>query len=285
MNVLIADPAKGVFLIRGQENPVPIPCGAQSPCMPAAGVGRLIVLSQISRDCHVLRRGDYRPEIRFPAPPGTSALCPSPCGRWLYLLGSDADTVHTVHLGTGQLHYAHPAGVFPRSMRLSQDGSLLLVAGGAENEATLFSAPELLPVAVVHTRHPCFAADFWQRGLVLVCAAEGEDIQTVVYTLPTGRRRPREILRLPGMPGALKVCPDGLTALISTPDGLMKIDLLTGDLQWNLPKAALCMGLDVAGGSLLLSDLPDGPVTLAPLSQPWPRRTLWPNGDAQACFI
>lgn len=285
MNMLITDSAKGVFLLRGGETPVYIPTDAEYPCMPAASRERLIVASAKSRDCFVVNRRTLRQELHFPAPPGLSAMCPSPCERWLYQLSTEADAVHAVHLGSGELHFAYPAGVFPRSMRLSSDGNLLLIAGGALNEAYLLTAPELEEYQTIFTRHPCFAADFWRDGLVLVCAAEGEAIQTVVYTLTKGRRRPREIQRLAGQPGAIKVCPDQTSALLSTPDGLMKIDLLDGSLQWNVPQAALCMGIEYSSGLTLLSDMPRDEVILVPLSYPYKKRILWQGGDAQACFV
>lgn len=285
MTILIADPTLGAFLLRGEAPPVPLSAGAECPCMPAACPGRLILACEKTRSCFVLSRKTLREELRFPAPPGISALCASPCGRWLYILSHEADVVHALHLGTGELSFAAPAGVFPRSMTLNPSGSELLVACGAEAEARLFSLPGLLTKHIIHTRHPCFGAAYWKNGLVLVCAAEGTDIQTILYTLAPGKVRPRELLRLPGLPGAMQVCPDGLAALLSTPDGLMKIDLTTGRLLWNVPAGALCMGISVKNGRILVSDLPTGKVLLLPQDDPWPRRILWQGSAPQACFL
>lgn len=285
MTILIADPTLGAFLIRGEAPPAPLLTGAECPCMPASCPGRLILACEKTHNCFILNRKTLREELNFPAPPGISALCASPCGRWLYILSHEADVIHTVHLGTGELTYAAPAGVFPRSMALSPSGTELLVACGAEAEARLFSLPGLIPEQVIHTRHPCFGAAFWRNGLVLVCAAEGADIQTVIYTLAPGKIRPRELLRLPGPPGALQVCGGGGAALISPPDGLMKIDLTTGRLLWNVPAGALCMSLAVKNDRVLVSDLPTGEVLLLPQDEPWPRRTLWQGNAPQACFL
>lgn len=136
--------------------------------------------------------------------------------------------------------FAAPVGVFPRAMCLDASGRLLLAAGGAVDEAYLLTAPELVRERTIHTQSPCFAAGFWRGGLLLVCAVEGEDIHTAVYTLAPGTPRPRKLIDLPGQPGGLCVCPDGVGALISTRDGLMKLDIPQGRLLWNLPDLALC---------------------------------------------
>ena len=285
MNMLIADPSRGAFLIRGEDPPLPIPTEAECPCMSALCPGKIILVCEKTRSCHLIHRKKLRQEMKFPAPPGVSALCPSPCGRWLYILSAEADMVHAVHLGTGQLSYAAPAGVFPRSMMLSPSGQEILVAGGAENEALIFSLPDLAPSWRIHTRHPCFGAAYWKNGLVLVCAAEGYDIQTVICILPKGKRRPRELLRLPGLPGTLQVCPDGVSALISIPDGLLRISLLTGQILWNEPAGALCMELSQKKGRILLSDLPTGKVLLLPENEPWPKKWVWQGSSPRACFL
>ena len=119
-------------------------------------------------------------------------------------------------------------GCFPRAMCLDASGRLLLAAGGAVDEAYLLTAPELVRERTIHTQSPCFAAGFWRGGLLLVCAVEGEDIHTAVYTLAPGTPRPRKLIDLPGQPGGLCVCPDGVGALISTRDGLIETGYSTG---------------------------------------------------------
>ena len=120
---------------------------------------------------------------------------------------------------------------------------------------------------------------------MLLCAVEGENLQTAVCLGRPGRPRTREIQRLPGQPGALCVCPDGGSALISTPDGLMKLSLPGGELEWNLPEWALCMGLCCQGGTALVSDALCGRVCLLDLRRPWENRILFQGTDAQACFL
>lgn len=284
MSVLIADSSLGVTAAaEGIPNRF-LFCDLDAPYMPAAGRDRLFVCCRKSRDCLCLCASTFAPLLRMPAQPALAALCPSPCGRYLYQLSSETDAVHALRVGTGEICYAAPAGVFPRSMRLHPSGRWLLTAGGAMKEARLLSAPELSREATFHTRGACFAADFWQGGLLLVCAIGEEDIQTSVCTLAPGKVRPREIQRLPGQPGGLCVCPDGISALLSTPDGLMKLDIPTGRLRWNLPQWALCMGISCKGGLALVSDTLNGQVCLLHHEQPWISRILARGTDAQACF-
>lgn len=288
MSVLMTDLALGVSIVPesgGSTAPSrSIACPAECPFMPAAACGKLFVCCRKSRDCLCLDEHSHELLLRMPSPPALAALCPSPCGRYLYQLSTEADAVHTMYLGTGELCFAAPVGVFPRSMRLHLSGRWLLTAGGAASEACLLTAPELKRERTFATPSPCLAADFWNGGLVLVCAGDGEDIQTVVYTLAPGKVRPRETLRLPGQPGGLWVCPDGSAALLSTPDGLMKLDIATGKLLWNLPQWALCMGVCCRGGMALISDALNGQVCLLRHEQPWISRILLSGTDAQACF-
>ncbi len=285
MGVLITDSKAGVLLTdltgsvqRQLKNCFP------APYCPCAGAGHLLFACRTRRDCLCIHPGKEEKRLLMPSLPALGGMRLSPCGRYLYQLSTEADCLHTLHLGNGELLYAMPAGVFPRSLEISGDGRKLLVAGGATSEAMLFTAPELWPLRTIHTRHPCFAAAFWQGGLALLCAAEGTELQTILYTLPPGGVRPRERLRLPGQPGGLCVCPDGLTALLSTPDGLMKTELSTGKLLWNRPEWPLAMHLEVNGALLLVSDTLCGKVCLMEHQEPWKQRILLAGEDAQACF-
>ncbi|MBE5814999.1 MAG: hypothetical protein E7320_07340 [Clostridiales bacterium] len=285
MDVLITDPKAGVLLtdltgcVLGR-----IEHRFLSPYCPVASAGHLLFACRSARDCLCIHRGAQEERLLLPSLPALGGMCISPCGRYLYQLSTEADCLHTLHLGSGELCYAMPAGVFPRSLTLSRDGRQLLVAGGAVSEAGLYAAPELWPLGTIHTKHPCFAAAFWKGGIVLLCAAEGAELQTILYTLPPGGVRPREKLRLPGQPGGLCVCPDGLTALLSTPDGLMKAELATGKLLWNRPEWPLAMRLEVSGPLALVSDTLCGRICLLEHKEPWKQRILLTGEDAQACF-
>ncbi len=285
MGVLIADSKAGVYQadLEGKIQQRFL-CDFRSPYWPLASHEHLVCSCRCARDCLCIHRSSQAERLRMPSLPALGGACLSPCGRYLYQLSTEADCIHTLHLGSGELCYAMPSGVFPRCLQLSPDGRQLLAAGGAVNEAYLLSAPELLPIRTLHTRHPCFAAAFWQGGYILLCAAEGAPLQTIVYTLSHQGVRPRERLRLPGQPGGLCVCPDGRTALLSTPDGLMRVDIATGELLWNRPEWPLCMHLETQGGLALVSDTLCGSAALLHLEEPWRQRILLRSEDAQACF-
>jgi len=221
----------------------------------------------------------------MPAAPGLCAMALSPCGRYLYQLSSEADCIHTRLTATGELLYAAPAGVFPRTMRLRDEGRKLIAAGGAAPEIVIFSAPELITQRVIWTRHPCFAADECAMGMVIVCAVEGQDIQTAVYRLSPGGVKPHRLVELPGQPGGMCVCPDGRHMLLSTPDGLMKINLENGKILWNRPEWPLCMQLCCRGSWALVSDTLDGKAYLIDHRYPWKQIQIARGGGVGACFL
>ena len=284
MSLIIADARLGVWKATDEGGPLTgVDCALEGPRLACAGSACVCVGG--NRECLCLTCHGLREISRMPAAPGLAALCLSPCGRYVYQLSSEADSVHTRLPATGDLIFAAPVGVFPRAMCLDASGRLLLAAGGAVDEAYLLTAPELVRERTIHTQSPCFAAGFWRGGLLLVCAVEGEDIHTAVYTLAPGTPRPRKLIDLPGQPGGLCVCPDGVGALISTRDGLMKLDIPQGRLLWNLPDLALCAGLCCRGPMALASATLGGQVRLLSHYKPWLSKTVFTGTDVHACFL
>ena len=284
MSLIIADARQGVWKAADEGGPLTeVACALEAPYLTCAGSACVCVGG--NRECLCLTCHGLREISRMPAAPGLAALCLSPCGRYVYQLSSEADSVHTRLTATGDLIFAAPVGVFPRAMCLDASGRLLLAAGGAVDEAYLLTAPELVRERTIHTQSPCFAAGFWRGGLLLVCAVEGEDIHTAVYTLAPGTLRPRKLIDLPGQPGGLCVCPDGVGALISTRDGLMKLDIPQGRLLWNLPDLALCAGLCCRGPMALVSATLGGQVRLLSHYKPWLSKTVFTGTDVHACFL
>lgn len=284
MSLIIADARLGVWKATDEGGPLTgVDCALEGPRLTCAGSACVCVGG--CRECLCLTCHGLREISRMPAAPGLAALCLSPCGRYVYQLSSEADSVHTRLTATGDLIFAAPVGVFPRAMCLDASGRLLLAAGGAVDEAYLLTAPELVRERTIHTQSPCFAAGFWRGGLLLVCAVEGEDIHTAVYTLAPGTPRPRKLIDLPGQPGGLCVCPDGVGALISTRDGLMKLDIPQGRLLWNLPDLALCAGLCCRGPMALVSATLGGQVRLLSHYKPWLSKTVFTGTDVHACFL
>ena len=284
MSLIIADARLGVWKATDEGGPLTgVDCALEGPRLTCAGSACVCVGG--NRECLCLTCHGLREISRMPAAPGLAALCLSPGGRYVYQLSSEADSVHTRLTATGDLIFAAPVGVFPRAMCLDASGRLLLAAGGAVDEAYLLTAPELVRERTIHTQSPCFAAGFWRGGLLLVCAVEGEDIHTAVYTLAPGTPRPRKLIDLPGQPGGLCVCPDGVGALISTRDGLMKLDIPQGWLLWNLPDLALCAGLCCRGPMALVSAALGGQVRLLSHYKPWLSKTVFTGTDVHACFL
>lgn len=284
MSLIIADARLGVWKATDEGGPLTgVDCALEGPRLTCTGSACVCVGG--NRECLCLTCHGLREISRMPAAPGLAALCLSPCGRYVYQLSSEADSVHTRLTATGDLIFAAPVGVFPRAMCLDASGRLLLAAGGAVDEAYLLTAPELVRERTIHTQSPCFAAGFWRGGLLLVCAVEGEDIHTAVYTLAPGTPRPRKLIDLPGQPGGLCVCPDGVGALISTRDGLMKLDIPQGRLLWNLPDLALCAGLCCRGPMALVSATLGGQVRLLSHYKPWLSKTVFTGTDVHACFL
>lgn len=283
MGILLAEAKAGVCEVT-PGGVVNLPIQMPWPSAPCVSAAALAVGCPQTRACVCLSRNGYEPISRMPAVPGLSELCLSPCSRYLYQLSAEADCVHTRAVATGDLLYAAKTGVFPRMMRLSSDGRRLLVAGGAEARVYVLSAPDLGYEAVLDTRHPCFGADFWADGLALVCAKEGQDIQTAVYTLSPGRPRPRLVLELDGQPGGFCVCPNGTQALLSFRGGLILLDLRTGAPLWNRPEWALCMRLCCKGQRALASETLDGRAYLFAIDRPWESRAFGLGVDTQACF-
>lgn len=285
MSLLIADGERGLWLWQsalGQT--MGIPCPLPCPCMPCATRDHFLCACRVRNDCLRIDRRSMRETGVFPALPGLAAMCASRCGRYLYQLSGEADCVHARHIGTGELLFGRKVGVFPSDMRLGMGDGALLVAGGASGEGYLLRAPELTTIRAFHTPGVCRSADFWRDGLVIVCAVEDGGIRTAVMTLARGRLRPAELLRVDGQPGQVCVCPDGLTALVGTLAGLMKIDLATGRVLWNLPQYPLCGCIRCRAGMAVCCDGLFEHTALLPHEKPWLSRALRPSGEAQACF-
>lgn len=283
MGFLITDTPGVRRIANRQEGNHPVLCSFPAPCAPCCNSGIMAFGCAQTRECICIRQRDEQVISRMPAVPGLQEMCLSSCGRFLYQLSTEADCVHTRSVATGELLFAAPSGVFPRMMQISHD--LLLVAGGAVCEAYVFHLPDLQCLRIIHTRHPCFAAGIYKEGYVLVCASEGEAIHTIVYTLAHRALRPRKLTQLPGLPGTLCICPDGVHALLTTADGLMKIELSSGELIWNRPEWALSMRIQIRGAEALVSDTLTGQVCILNHHRPWKSDILYTGSQPQACFL
>ena len=151
MSLIIADARLGVWKATDEGGPLAeVACALEQPRLTCAGSACVGVGG--SRECLCLTSHGLREISRMPAAPGLAAMCLSPCGRYVYQLSSEADSIHTRLTATGELIFATPVGVFPRAMCLDASGRLLLAAGGAVDEAYLLSAPELMRERTIHTQ-------------------------------------------------------------------------------------------------------------------------------------
>ncbi len=286
MNILITDCDQGLRLYHPSGKfLLPMECSLACPYMPRATSDCLLCACRKECDCCCFSRRSLRETSRFPALPALSAVCVSGCERYVYQLSTEADCVHTRHLGSGELLYACKVGVFPRDMKLRPQGQLLLVAGGASGEVVILQTPDLIHYATFHAPGCCCSVQDWQGGLAILCAVENQDIQTSLLILAPHKIRPVEVLRLEGQPGGFCVCPDRQTALVGALDGLMRIDLRTGEILWNLPNLPHCTDVSCQGDLALAAGDMSGQVQWIPLEQPWLAQSLFSGGETQACFV
>lgn len=256
--------------------------GALAPGMPAQAANAVLLACARTEQVYCAPLDTLACARTFPAPPGLCALCASPCGRYAYLLGGDADCVQTRCLRTGELLFVQRAGVFPRDMRLHPSGRWLAVAGGASGEALLLSAPELRLRRRIRVRGAVCAVDFVPDGLLLLCAVGERELRTAL--VHAAGECPRELWRAEGPPGALRAAGNGC-ALVGAWGGLALLSWREGRLLWQRPELPLAGGIDLRGDQALVSDTLSGPTTLLPLRQPWLSRALCPGVDVRAIFV
>ncbi len=285
MSMLFADPTGGLFWQSERSGAlVEVATEAERPYRPCAAESELLCACQHRLEVECLRRDTLKPVRSFPALPAMSAMCVSPCGKYLYQLSSEADCVHTRLLATGELLHACPAGVYPRDMKLDEAGKHLLVAGGASGELLLLSAPDLRLVWRMRLPGVVCACDFLQGRLAVLCAVENGDIQTALMTLLPPRRAPELIDLTPGQPGGLCAAGSGMVAMGAL-RGLSLVSTHRRRVMWTLPSVALPACLQQRGGVLLVSDTLDGSVVRVPVMQPSAAQTLFVGGEAQAAYV
>ena len=109
MSLIIADARLGVWKATDEGGPLTgVDCALEGPRLTCAGSACVCVGG--NRECLCLTCHGLREISRMPAAPGLAALCLSPCGRYVYQLSSEADSVHTRLTATGDLIFAAPVG-------------------------------------------------------------------------------------------------------------------------------------------------------------------------------
>lgn len=285
MSVLIADSRRGLFLGCEKTGVVsPIPCPAICPFLPLPCRGGFIVGCRCQREVYRLARCGARDAQAMPAPPGMLSMCVSPCGRYLYQLGGECDSVHMRSLERGELLRSCPAGVYPRDMRLDPTGRYLLISGGAAGELMLLDAIELRPLCAAELGGAVCAADFVRGGAMALVTRENGELQTSLVAVPNAFDRFETLALFEGQAGALRAATPYCVAL-GVYDGVKRFDiparaLTTLTRALPLPAAICCRG-----SRLLVSDTLSGQVAYLSLAPPFPAEIIYQGGEAQANYV
>lgn len=130
--------------------------------------------------------------------PGVCAMCLSPCGKRLYVLLGDADSVLMSDAKDCRPQAVNRCGVNPKSLACC--GDLLVAAGGESCCVHLFKAETLDSVADIRMPGPVYSAACLNGAIYALCLSQ--DMQALLVRAQGQRRI---ILRLGGMPGCLHV--------------------------------------------------------------------------------
>ena len=191
--------------------------------------------------------------------PGVERMVLSPCGRYVYLLSGEADSVLCCRVRDGRLLYANRAGVWPQDLRLDKEGRHLVVAGGAAGEALVFTAPELRLLHRYALPGAACQALFKGRKLVALLAVEEGQIRTALGE--TGEQGYREWGRWPGLPGMLCEGP-GDQLILGSLDQLACFDWKQRAWRWRQFRQGLPVQGQLHPRGLLLTDSLEGCVSL-----------------------
>ena len=146
------------------------------------------------------------PLAEYPLPPAVRCMCALPGA--LYALSGEADSLSLFCPLTGRLRLCARVGCDPRDAQLSPDGRLLAVAGGAAGQVYLLSSRDLRTLRSIPLPGVVGAACFSGAALLAFCAEGDSEIHSCLYHISV-RGVVREVLRRPGLPGALLALPDG----------------------------------------------------------------------------
>lgn len=195
----------------------------------------------------------------YPLPPAVRCMCALPGA--LYCLSGEADSVSLLCPLTGQLRLCARAGCDPRDLALSPCRRMLAAAGGAAGALYIYNSYDLRLLRSFSLPGVVYAARFAGTELLALCAVEDGDIHTCLYHISV-RGVVSEVLRTPGLPGALLPLPDGSLLL----GALGKLWRLRADgrLMQRFP-CGLPARLRLSGDSVLCADPLAGKVWRIPL--------------------
>lgn len=142
----------------------------------------------------------------YPLPPGVRCMLALPGA--LYCLSGEADSLSLLCPMTGQLRLCTQAGCDPRDLAISPCRRLLAAAGGASGMLYLYHCPSLMLARSIPLPGIVYAVCFRGEELTALCAVETGEINTCLCHISV-RGVVSELLRLPGLPGALLSLPNG----------------------------------------------------------------------------
>ena len=196
MGLWIADEREGLLGPGGRL------CG-QPLCLCACGT---TVVCATPREARVFDAADGSAVSRYPLPPGVRCMCALPGA--LYCLSGEADSVSLLCPLTGQLRLCVQAGCDPRDLALSPCRRMLAAAGGASGMLYLYDSQTLTLQRGIALPGIVYAVCFCPAGLMALCGIEAGDISACLYRI-SARGVVTELMRLPGLPGALLSLPGG----------------------------------------------------------------------------
>lgn len=198
MGLWIADERRGLFR---PDRPAALCRQPQGLCL----CGDAVVCA-CPREAQVFGAADGAAVAVYPLPPGVRCMCALPGA--LYCLSGEADSVSLLCPLTGQLRLCAQAGCDPRDLALSPSRRLLAAAGGAAGRLYLLDSRTLTMQSSIALPGIVCAVCFCGAGLMALCAVESGEISACLYRV-SARGVATELMRLPGLPGALLALPGG----------------------------------------------------------------------------
>lgn len=189
------------------------------------------------------------PAALFAGGPGVCQLALSPCGKRLYALLEDADSLLMLDALSGAPLVVNRVGVCPRAMALDEGREIVAVAGGECARTVLLCARTLNVLSQLPMPGIVYAVAL--SGGNVYSLSLSDTLNTTLTTVsPGGVCRS---LALAGMPGAL--CLSGGRLLVATHGSLYTIAADGSCVLRRQNAAGRARRLFACGGRLLLCDL------------------------------
>ncbi|MDO5378840.1 MAG: hypothetical protein Q4G52_10955 [Clostridia bacterium] len=185
----------------------------------------------------------------FAGGPGVCQLALSPCGKRLYALLEDADSLLMLDALSGAPLVVNRVGVCPRAMAMDEEGEIVAVAGGECAQTVLLCAKTLDVLSQLPMPGMVYAVAL--SGGTVYSLSLNDTLNTTLTTVsPGGVCRS---LALSGMPGAL--CLSGGLLLAATHGYLYTIAPDGSRVLCRRSAAGRARRLFACGGQLLVCDM------------------------------